>query len=295
MPAAPRLRGHVVAHLVLAAAGQGRRAVVPLRRGPRQVAEVLYLPDRRRSGERAAHIRGRLAPARRDSALGPAAGAGAHRRRRGPRRVREGGHRRVLRAARNDRRRGHARPAQRGRGAVGRPPRLPASVQRHSLFRRRLRAPRRRHPRAAAARRRRSLPRRLFAFLMNLRAHIRSLHLVPLYRRAVVAARRVYFVRIRKALRTLQSGDSFDATLPHNLKSLAQYNTRIDLLIKPLSVLEQLDAGSKVLVVGPRNEHDLFTLAAHGFRNVRGLDLISYSPLIDLGDMHATPYPDDAW
>lgn len=130
---------------------------------------------------------------------------------------------------------------------------------------------------------------------MNLRAHFRSLHLVPLYRRAVVAARRVYFVRIRKALRTLQSGDSFDATLPHNLKSLAQYNTRIDLLIKPLSVLEQLDAGSKVLVVGPRNEHDLFTLAAHGFPNVRGLDLISYSPLIDLGDMHATPYPDDAW
>jgi SAM-dependent methyltransferase len=132
---------------------------------------------------------------------------------------------------------------------------------------------------------------------MSLRAHIRSLHLLPLYRRAVVAARRVYFVRIRKALRTLQSGDSFDATLPHNLKSLAQCNTRIDLLIKPLAVLEQLDSDSRVLVIGPRNEHDLFTLVAHGFRKerVRGLDLISYSPLIDLGDMHATPYPDDAW
>jgi SAM-dependent methyltransferase len=130
---------------------------------------------------------------------------------------------------------------------------------------------------------------------MSLRAHVRSLHLLPLYRRIVVAARRFYFVRIRKRLRTLQSADAFDATLPHNLKSLAQCNTRIDLLIKPLSVLEQLDERSKILVIGPRNEHDLFTLIAHGFPDVRGLDLISYSPLIDLGDMHATPYPDDAW
>jgi SAM-dependent methyltransferase len=132
---------------------------------------------------------------------------------------------------------------------------------------------------------------------MSLRAHFRSLYLLPLYRRIVVAARRVYFVRVKKALRTLPSSDSFDATLPHNLKSLAQCNARIDLLIKPLSVLESLDERSKVLVVGPRNEHDLFTLVAHGFRKecVRGLDLISYSPLVDLGDMHATPYPDDTW
>jgi hypothetical protein len=50
-------------------------------------------------------------------------------------------------------------------------------------------------------------------------------------------------------------------------------------------------------VIGPRNEHDLYTLVAHGFdrERVRGLDLISYSPMIDLGDMHSTAYADNTW
>lgn len=130
---------------------------------------------------------------------------------------------------------------------------------------------------------------------MSLRAHLRSLYLLPLVRRGVVTVRRLWFVRARKALRTLSSADAFEATLPHNLKALAQCNDRMDLLVKPLAVIETLNENSKILVVGPRNEHDLFTLAGHGFRNVRGLDLISYSPRVDLGDMHAAPYADDTW
>jgi SAM-dependent methyltransferase len=50
----------------------------------------------------------------------------------------------------------------------------------------------------------------------------------------------------------------------------------------------------KVLSVGPRSESEIFNLLTVGFapQNIRGLDLISYSPFIDLGDMHAMPYPD---
>lgn len=35
----------------------------------------------------------------------------------------------------------------------------------------------------------------------------------------------------------------------------------------------------------------------HGFRQsyIRGLDLISYSPWIDLGDVHDIPYKDSSW
>ena len=53
----------------------------------------------------------------------------------------------------------------------------------------------------------------------------------------------------------------------------------------------------KVLSVGPRSEHELLMLLAAGFQppNVRGLDLISYSDLVDLGDMHAMPYADDSF
>jgi hypothetical protein len=71
----------------------------------------------------------------------------------------------------------------------------------------------------------------------------------------------------------------------------------MELLIRPLSVIESVPKNSKVLVIGPRNEYDLILLAAYGFefRRVRGLDLISYSPKIDLGDMHAMVYPDSSW
>ncbi len=32
-----------------------------------------------------------------------------------------------------------------------------------------------------------------------------------------------------------------------------------------------------------------------GFHNIRALDLISYSPWVDIGDMHAMPYQDNAF
>lgn len=53
----------------------------------------------------------------------------------------------------------------------------------------------------------------------------------------------------------------------------------------------------KVLSIGPRSETELFLLYGAEFHpdNVRGLDLISYSELVDLGDMHDMPYPDNSF
>jgi hypothetical protein len=84
----------------------------------------------------------------------------------------------------------------------------------------------------------------------------------------------------------------------HNLKLLKDFsNPRMDLLIRPLSVLEFLKRSSNILIIGPRNENDLLKLMAFGFHRagIRGLDLMSYSPLIDVGDMHATPYDSNFW
>jgi hypothetical protein len=49
-----------------------------------------------------------------------------------------------------------------------------------------------------------------------------------------------------------------------------------------------------VLSIGPRSEIELFGLQAAGFnpQRIRAVDLFSYSPYVEVGDMHALPYPD---
>jgi SAM-dependent methyltransferase len=69
---------------------------------------------------------------------------------------------------------------------------------------------------------------------------------------------------------------------------------RSSLLVHPLSAVH-ISRSSPVLCIGPRSEGELLNLKGFGFRNVRGLDLITYSPWIDLGDMHAMPYADNAF
>jgi hypothetical protein len=102
----------------------------------------------------------------------------------------------------------------------------------------------------------------------------------------VFRTRLCWYLRIRRSLRTAESQNAFDATVPHNLKSIGAINSRMRHLIKPLAGMENITPASSVLVIGPRNEWDLCLLRKEGFHNVTGLDLISYSPLIQIGDMH---------
>ncbi|WP_420472433.1 class I SAM-dependent methyltransferase [Brevundimonas sp. FT23042] len=120
-----------------------------------------------------------------------------------------------------------------------------------------------------------------------------NLLIEPTIRHYVVYARAWYWIRLRKKLRTLDSPDAVKVNVMHNMKSIWGVNNRMNLLTYPLSVIETLDAEAKILVIGPRNENDLLSLAGLGFKreNILGLDLISYSPAITLGDMHNIPFP----
>lgn len=123
---------------------------------------------------------------------------------------------------------------------------------------------------------------------------LRTLLLSRRIRQAVVLVRLLWLTKVRHRLRLAESTSALGWTVEHNLRSLRQCNDRILRLIRPLAAIESVKPEGRTLVVGPRNENDLLLLWAHGFTwaNLTGLDLISYSPRIELGDMHDMPFAD---
>ena len=92
-------------------------------------------------------------------------------------------------------------------------------------------------------------------------------------------------------------------TLKHNSKNVFHSifkHERVHHIVRPLLAIEDINhrlPSLKVLSVGPRSEAELLLYAAYGFtwKNLRGLDLVSYSPMIDVGDMHDMPYEDNSF
>ena len=127
---------------------------------------------------------------------------------------------------------------------------------------------------------------------------LRQFLMVDLMRYGVARARYEWFRR-RRGVRTLEeTGQISENTISHNLRGLyASAARRSSVLVRPLSIIETLGPDSKILSIGPRTEGELLNLVAHGFTkaNITGLDLISYSPWVDLGDMHSMPYGDDSF
>lgn len=121
--------------------------------------------------------------------------------------------------------------------------------------------------------------------------HVYSLLRVPALRFALVQARLRWFLAVR-GLRQFSGHGSAPVTVAHNMKSLKAYNTRNEALFLSCAILEDLrDAAA--LVIGGRTEEEYYIFRAYGLREIEMLDLISYSPKVRLGDMHALPYADD--
>lgn len=119
---------------------------------------------------------------------------------------------------------------------------------------------------------------------------------VDAIRFAVARSRYFWYADLRHRLRTLDAHSGVaENTVMHNLKGLGEVVVdRMNVLLRPLSVVEQLTPDADVLVVGPRSEGELLMLLGYGFDfpHIRALDLISYSPWVQLGDMHAMPFED---
>jgi len=124
---------------------------------------------------------------------------------------------------------------------------------------------------------------------------LKQLLLIREFRIIIGKLRFFYFTKIKRSIKILESKDAIDHTVKHNLKSLNVFGgERMNKIIKPIAVLENVPKNAKILVIGPRNEDDILNLVGNGFssKNIIGLDLISYSPLIEVGDMHQTRFQD---
>lgn len=126
---------------------------------------------------------------------------------------------------------------------------------------------------------------------------------IMLVRYLVALVRYAVFVWVLRRLRFFSpSGTAVaEMTIRHNYKGMLDLAVGRSLaLIRPLMAVDRVNlrlTEIQVLCVGPRTEGELLNLWAHGFRwkSIRGLDLISYSPRIDLGDMHEMPYAANRW
>ena len=87
--------------------------------------------------------------------------------------------------------------------------------------------------------------------------------------------------------------------IPYNLRKMRGFDRRrTERLINVLRSIHELDVpNARVLNIGARNEMELLLMHSYGFRasNITAIDLFSYSPLIQVMDMHKLEFPDDAF
>lgn len=112
----------------------------------------------------------------------------------------------------------------------------------------------------------------------------------------------IYFILLKRYRISDTVTDSVSRnTIIHNMRGGGELSApRSHHLIRPLITIDKVRRMSstlKVLSIGPRSEGEIYNLAAYGFslKNIKGLDLFSYSSYIDVGDMHSLPYQNDSF
>jgi hypothetical protein len=128
----------------------------------------------------------------------------------------------------------------------------------------------------------------------KLTRHLRYFLRVPAVNRLIFAVRFFYYVRLRGRLASNPDDSAtFDPIYSRTMLLKGRTSDRPLSLIRPLSSIPAI-VGGRVLSVGSRYETELLYLVGYGFdpKRIRGLDLFSYSPWIDAGNMHRMPYPD---
>ena len=130
--------------------------------------------------------------------------------------------------------------------------------------------------------------------------HFRSIYLSlynsEYFRIFIGYIRWFYFVKISKKLKTFEGGDpkdNLENTISHNMIVYDKFPLvdfrvkRMTNLINSIGGIETLKNESVFLIIGPRTESDILKIKGLFYTNrIFAIDLISYSPWIDLQNMH---------
>src|SRR5438552_6139262 len=159
------------------------------------------------------------------------------------------------------------------------------------------------------------------SFLQRLRSILRSLQrekqvnpvVIPLWRSLMLQPLPFFlWFRLRwhwfrlsgKPLRVFQADANADEhirtnVIPYSIRKMRGMDRmRTERLINVLRSIHDLDVEkARVLNIGPRNEAEVLLLRLYGFRseNITAVDLFSYSPQIEVMDMHELRFPNDAF
>jgi hypothetical protein len=113
---------------------------------------------------------------------------------------------------------------------------------------------------------------------------------------------RFYILKKFYGIKVMESKENIAISNYHNLKVFKNKNIANDFLMKRFdrllySVLanERFHEDSNILVIGNRTEADLLKIKSFGYRNIKAIDLISYSPLVTLMDAHNITFSDDSF
>jgi len=126
------------------------------------------------------------------------------------------------------------------------------------------------------------------------------LYLIPGIRERVAKARFFFFVNIN----TQRLNRSNDKTLiklwdysQSQFKEYKSIRERIDFLVSSLANTLRFTKNSRLLVLGPRYETEIFGYLGLGFRkqNVAAVDSFSYSKLVKVGNIHNLPFNEETF
>jgi hypothetical protein len=89
-------------------------------------------------------------------------------------------------------------------------------------------------------------------------------------------------------------------TIVHNKSAFNHLQTdfimnRIKYLYGPMSAIERINRDSNILLIGSRTENEFLYLRSFDHINIKAIDLISCSPLIEMQDMHNLNFKDNTF